>query len=157
MTCTECYGVTLALMHTEAVRLGAGMRESACLANGPRVFVGAVRVVDVSSRLAPEALVGNVVCDEAVEEGQRLVLEVQAATVHDQAGAGERVAGQSAVLENERAAGRSIGAEREGDVEDAAAPSTAARATGVAHISVHGRVAQRARNRDEDPTTFKSR
>jgi hypothetical protein len=67
-------------------------------------------------------LVWRVVGDDTVGEGQWLVLKVETAALQSDAGTSrQHVAGDIAVLQNQRPARPPVGAEREGDVEDAAA------------------------------------
>src|SRR5262249_3482368 len=94
---------------------------------------------------AAEALVGDVLRDQAVRERDRFVLKVDAAALEREAGSAERVGRNVAVLEDERSAGWAVGAEGEGDVGDAAAAGAPACAGGVDRVPADGAVAQRRR------------
>src|SRR5262245_31378526 len=101
---------------------------------------------DCRSSLAAEALVGDVLCDHAVRERDRLVLEVDAAALAQEAGSAERVGGDLAVLEHERTARWAVGVVDA--VEDAAAAGAPARAAGIDGVPAHAAVAQRRRPED---------
>src|SRR5712691_5699840 len=85
----------------------------------------------------------DVSCDRAVCEGDRFVLEVDAAALQSDAGGSRQyVVGHVAVLEEERSAGWAVGVEA---VEDATTASAAACPAGIDGVAADGAVAQRGR------------
>src|SRR5262245_30560236 len=114
--------------------------------------------VSTDDRSATEAVVRRVLRDRAVGRRQRFTKDVQTAALErEPCTSRQRVRGDRAVLQDERAARRAVLPEGKGDVVDAAPESVAARPADGGGVPGHGRVAQREPDCGEDPTATRRR
>src|SRR5690349_6984408 len=95
----------------------------------------------VRCRSAAEALIRRIAREEAVDQRQRLVLDVQpAALASDARAATERIAGDAAVHEREWSAWRTV---VDRPVDDSATPSGSGRSVGLDRVPADLAVAER--------------